>query len=78
MTPEAPPPGLGLDTVIDAVLAVVMFAAGTVAVNCEPLTKVVLSGVPFQLIVDAETNPVPFTVSVKPGPPGATLIGTSG
>jgi len=54
-----------------------MFEAGTVAVNCELLTKLVLSGVPFQLITDPETNPVPFIVSVKPAPPGAMAVGTS-
>jgi len=75
---EVPPPRLGLETVIDAVLAVAMFAAGTVAVNCELLTNVVASAVPFQLTTDPETNPVPFTVSVKLGPPGAVAVGTSG
>jgi hypothetical protein len=75
---EVPPPVLGLDTVIEAVLAVAMFEAGTVAVNCELLTKVVLRGVPFQSTADPETNPVPFTVSVKLGPPGAVAVGTSG
>jgi len=75
---EVPPPGLGLDTVIEAVPAVAMFEAGTVAVNCELLTKVVLSGVPFQLTTDPETNPVPLTVSVKLDPPGGVAVGTSG
>jgi len=49
-----------------------------VAVNCELLTNWVWSGVPFQLTTDPETKPVPFTVSVIPGPPGAVLAGTSG
>jgi hypothetical protein len=55
-----------------------IFEAGTVAVDCELLTKVVLSGVLFQLTTDVEANPVPFTVSVKPGPPGAVAVGTNG
>src|SRR5271155_1575227 len=75
---DTPPPGLGLETVMDAVLAVAMFEDGTLAVNSELVTKVVVNGVPFQLIVDPLTNPVPFTVSVKPDPPGATADGTSG
>ena len=50
-TLEMPPPGPGLDTVIEAVLAVAMFDAGTVAFNCELLTRVVLSADRFQLIV---------------------------
>jgi hypothetical protein len=75
---EIPPPGLGFDTVIEAVLALAMFAAGTAAVSCELFTKIVVSGVPFQLIVDLETKPVPFTVSVKLDPPGAMAVGTSG
>src|SRR5438093_12620278 len=75
---EAPPPGVGFTTVIDAVPATAIFAAGTVAVSCELLTNVVASGVPFQLTVAPETKPVPLTVSVKSGPPGATAEGTSG
>ena len=38
---DDPPPGVGLVAVTDAVAAVAMFAAGTVAVNCEALTKLV-------------------------------------
>ena len=71
-------PAPGLFTVTEAVPAVAMFAAGTVAVSCELLTKVVVSGMPFQLTVAPETKPVPLTVSVKSGPPGATAEGTSG
>jgi hypothetical protein len=75
---EAPPPGPGLDTVMEAVLAVAIFDAGTIAVNCELLTKVVVSAVPFQLIDEPETKPVPFTVSVKLAPPGEVAVGTNG
>ena len=75
---DDPPPGVGLVAVTDAVAAVAMFAAGTVAVNCEALTKLVASGVSFQFTVAPETKPVPLTVSVKSGPPGATADGTSG
>ncbi|HYU45423.1 MAG TPA: hypothetical protein VEK84_04500 [Terriglobales bacterium] len=49
----------GLTTVMDVVPAVAMFAAGTVAVNCELETKVVVSSVPFHLTEAPKTNPVP-------------------
>jgi hypothetical protein len=39
------------------------------------LTKVVLSEVPFQTIVEADTNPVPLTVSITPIEPGLMLTG---
>ena len=68
----------GFRTVMEAVPFRAVFAAGTVAVSCELLTNVVASGVPFQLTVAPETKPVPLTVNVKSGPPGATAEGTSG
>jgi len=68
----------GLSTVTDAVPAAAIFAAGTAAVNFEPETKAVGSGVRFQFTVAPETNPVPFTVRVNPGPPGTASGGTSG
>ena len=49
----------GLTTVTDAVPAVMMFAEGTVAVNCELEAKLVVSGAPFQLTVAPETKPMP-------------------
>jgi hypothetical protein len=77
-TLDAPPPGDGFTTVIEAVPAVAMSAAVMAAVNCVALTKVVVRALPFQSTVDAETNPVPFTVSVNPAPPGAAVSGTTG
>jgi hypothetical protein len=74
-TLEVPPPGLGLTTVTEAVLAVATKDEGTDAVNCELLTKVGASAVPPKLTVVLGSNPVPFTVRVNPAPPGATLIG---
>jgi hypothetical protein len=58
--------------------AVAIFAAGMAAFNFELETKVVGSGTPFQSTLAPETNPVPLTVSVKFGPPGAMAVGTSG
>jgi hypothetical protein len=71
---ELPPPGAGSVTLIAAVVAKAMFEAGTVAVNLEALTKVVSSGVLFQLMTAPETKPVPFTVRVNAGPPGAAVV----
>ena len=45
-TLEIPPPGLGLNTVIDAVLNLAMSEAGTLAFNCESLTNAVASALP--------------------------------
>src|SRR5437660_4930004 len=73
-----PPPGTGFTTVTDAVPAVAMFAAGTVAVGCELLTKFVASAIPFQFTTELETKPVPLAVKVKLAPPGMALAETSG
>src|SRR5438874_7286086 len=75
---DEPPPGLGFITVIEPVFAVAMSDARMLAVNCELLTKVVVRALPFQFTEAPETNPVPFTVSVNPAPPGAAASGTSG
>jgi hypothetical protein len=55
-----------------------MFPAGTVAVSFEALTNVVVREDPFQFTVAPETNPVPVTVKVNDGPPGAVAAGTIG
>ena len=39
--------------------------AGTNPVNCVALTNVVVSAEPFHWTLAPETNPVPFTVSMK-------------
>jgi hypothetical protein len=64
-------------TVIEAVPAVAMREAGTVAVSCveEPL---VVSAVPFHFTVEPETKFVPFTVNVNPvGLPAVAHVGLS-
>ena len=68
-------PPHGVTTVIEAVPAVAMRAAGTVAVSCVAEPKAVASGVPFQFTVEPETKLVPFTVSVNPGPPAPVQVG---
>ena len=77
-TLDEPPPGVGFTTVTEAVLAMAMSEARMLAVNCESLTKVVARGLPFQFTSAPETNPVPFTLRVNLGPPGAVAAGTSG
>src|SRR5215472_17203486 len=67
---ELPPPGDGFTTVIVAVPAVAIADAGTSAVSCRLFTKVVERAVPFKFTVAPERKPAPFTVRVKPGPPG--------
>jgi hypothetical protein len=75
---EVPPPGAGLKTVTEAVVGTATSEAGTFAKSLLEVTKVVASGAPFQFTTEVETNPVPFTVSVRPGEPGAAASGTSG
>src|SRR5487761_931046 len=75
---ERPPPGVGLTTVIEAVLAAAMSADGTCAVSCLLLTNAVVSRAPLKSTVAPEMKPVPFTVSVKPAPPGEVASGTNG
>src|SRR5690348_17354076 len=75
---EGPPPTGGFTTVMAAVPAVATLDAGTVAVNFEPLTKVVTNATPFQSTVAPLTKPVPFTVKVKVELPGATVSGIRG
>src|SRR5207245_8994222 len=70
-------PPHGVTTVIDAVPAVAMRAAGTVAVSCVAETNVVVSAVPFHLTVEPDAKLVPFTVSVNCGPPAVVQVGLS-
>jgi hypothetical protein len=72
---DVPPPGAGFTTVMDAVPALAIRAAGTVAVSCVALTYVVVSGLPFQFTVEPETKLVPFTVSVNCAPPAVAEVG---
>ena len=69
-------PPHGVTTAIEAVPALAIREAGTVAVSCvaEP---VVVSAVPFQFTVEPDTKLVPFTVSVNCGPPAAVQVGLS-
>lgn len=80
--PDVPPPGVGLNTVIEAVPVAVMSAARMAAVNCVPLTNVVVRSVPFQRTTDPPAKPEPFTVSVNAAPPttapGGLVLASTG
>ena len=67
----------GLTTVIEAVPAVAMREASTVAVSWVEETNVVVSAVPFQFTVEPETKLVPFTVNVNCAPPAVAQVGLS-
>jgi hypothetical protein len=71
------PPGDGLVTVTLAVPAVATSAAVIAAVNCVPLTNVVVLAPPLNFTTDVDTNPVPFTVNVNAAPPAVALVGES-
>ena len=70
---EAGPDGLA--KVICADPGCAMSVAGTPAVTCVPLTKVVVSAVPFNDTTAPDTKPIPFTVKVKVVPPALTVEG---
>jgi hypothetical protein len=68
---------LGSTTATDEVPEVLIKAAGTEAVSCVELPKVVGRGVPFQDTTSPETKLVPFAIRVKLGPPAWALDGDS-
>ena len=72
---DIPPPGVGFTTVTEAVPAVDIRDAGTVAVSCVEETNVVASAVAFHCTVEVPTKFVPFTVKVNCGPPAAAQVG---
>src|SRR5438552_1806601 len=64
-----PPPGAGVTTVTDAVVAAARSEAGIAAVSCVALPKVVVRVAPFQRTLEPVTKSVPVRVSAKAGPP---------
>src|SRR5262249_28659431 len=72
---EVPPPGAGVNTVIWAVPAAAMSLDGMVAWSWVAPTKLVERWLPFQRTTEDVTNPLPLTVSVKPGPPAVAVLG---
>jgi hypothetical protein len=67
----------GFVTVIEAVPAVAIRGAGTVAVSCVEEINVVASAVAFHFTVEVETKFVPFTVNVNCAPPAVAQVGLS-
>ena len=72
---EVPPPGVGLNTVTDAVPTVAMSFAEIAARSSVLLTKVVDRAVPFHCRIDEAMKFVPVAIRVNPAPPAATLLG---
>ena len=72
---DVPPPGVGLNTVTEAVPAAAMSAAVIWAVSCVLLPNVVVRLLPFQRTTDEPLKFVPVTVSVNPAPPAVALAG---
>jgi len=68
-------PPHGLTTVIEAVPALAMLLAGTVAVSCIEETNVVVNAAPFQFTVEVETKFVPLTVNVNCISPAEAQVG---
>jgi len=62
-------------TPTEAVPVVATSCAGTAAVSCTEETKVVTSGLPFQVTLLPEVKLMPFTVSVRPGVPAGVEFG---
>src|SRR6202008_4165629 len=72
----------GLETLTEAVPRATTSAAGTAAVNCLLLVKVVARGLPFHMTTEPGPNPVPLSVSVHvgvhAGAPGTAVSGAKG
>jgi hypothetical protein len=63
--------------VIEAVPAVAIREAGTVAVSCVEEINVVANAVAFHFTVEVETKFVPFTVNANCAPPAVAQVGLS-
>jgi hypothetical protein len=72
---EVPPPGVGVNTVTEAVPAVAMSAAVICAWSWVLLTNVVARLLPFQRTTDVIAKFDPFAVRVKAAPPATLLVG---
>ena len=62
-------------TVTEALPAAAIRVAGIKAVSWVALTKVVVSGAPFHCATAPDAKALPFTVSVKAGPPAVAEFG---
>jgi hypothetical protein len=77
---DVPPPGVGVTTVTWSVPIAEISVAGITAWMPVVATKVVVRGLAFHWTTEQGNRvpAVPFTVSVKAGPPTAALDGESG
>jgi len=73
--PDAPPPGEPFVTVTMFAELPAMLGAGSAACSSVELSRVVVSGAPFQFTTDEGTNPEPVTSSVTALEPATTLTG---
>jgi hypothetical protein len=73
--PLVPPPGVGVFTVTGCEPAVASNDALTLAVSCVALTKVVVSAVPSNWMLESATNEEPLRVSASAEEPAMTLAG---
>jgi hypothetical protein len=74
---DVPPPGVGLNTVTDALPIVATSEAEIGALSDVELPNVVVRLEPSQRMTAPGTKPVPVTVKVKPAEPAAALLGFS-
>ena len=74
---EAPPPGVGLNTVTWAAPADATSLAEMEAVSCVALANVVGRLLPFHCTIESVTKFEPLTVRVKPAPPACAAEGES-
>ena len=72
---EVPPPGVGLFTVMAAVVPEAISEALMTAVSCVAETKVVVRLDPFQRTLEVGTKPLPLTVRTKLEPPAIVEVG---
>ena len=72
---DVPPPGVGLETVTEAVPVAAMSAAVILACRLVLEMKVVGRLAEFHSMVEEETKLEPVTVKVKAGPPAMTVAG---
>jgi len=72
---DSPPPGLGVNTVTEAVPAAATSPAPMAARSSEPPTYVVVRLLPFHLTTELGTKPLPFSVRVNAEPPATTTAG---
>src|SRR5207248_1718523 len=75
---DAPPPGVGLKTLIAKVFGFTTYAAGTCTVNCVAVcVNGVRSAWPCHWTTEDATKFVPVNVSVNPNEPATTFVGDS-